>query len=443
MLPRIRNFCLLLILLLAQSCSSPTVFGPGEKTTIPQTPTPSWTPTPLGGLQPPASATLTPGGPLTLRVWAPPQFDPAQDNPAARLLRARLDEFTRQRPRVRLEVRIKALQGPGGLLDALTTAKAAAPQAAPDLIALPRDLLEIAALKGLLTPFNPSSYSDYEKDWYPYARDLARLQDSVYGLPFAGDALALTYRPASWPISPATWANTLQVPGGLVFHAADPQALLTLAYYQSKGGPVRDEQSKPMIDSLILTEVLTYYLQAEQAGVIPVDIAQIQNDEQAWAMFRDTGSPGVITWTSRFLNEANNAPLDERSLAPLPTADGQPYALASGWVWALSSPDAERQRVSVELARFLTDGAFLNEWTASAGQLPPYIDALEDWSQAVVQPETRLVLDQIARSAQILPPGDILTALSGVLRQATMATITGQSDPATAAQQAAAGLTTP
>jgi len=427
----------LIFVLLAQSCSAPARFEPGAATQ--PAPTAVSMPTRPGGATPPASPTPTPGGPLTLRVWAPPEFDPAQDTPGARLLRERLDEFTRQRPRVQLEVRIKALQGAGGLLDALTTAKAAAPQAAPDLIALPRDLLEAAALKGLLTPFSPSAYADAEKNWYSYARDLARLQDSVYGLPFAGDALALIYRPESWTVSPDTWEHTLQIPGGLLFNSADPQALLTLAYYQSLGGQVRDEQSKPMLDSLILTEVLTYYVQAAGASVIPVDIAQVQNDEQAWSVFQNGGASGVITWTSRFLRATDGAPLVESSLAPLPTKDGQAYSLANGWVWALSSPNSERQRVAVELARFLTDGAFLTEWSESAGYLPPYTGALNAWSRT----DSRVTLDQIARSAQILPPGDILAALSGPLRQASMAALTQQTDPATAAQQAAAGLTAP
>jgi hypothetical protein len=82
-------------------------------------------------------------------------------------------------------VRIKALDGPGGLLDALSAANAAAPLALPDLILLPRPQLETAALKGLLTPFDGLSASLNNGDWYDYARDLAQLQDSTFGLPLA------------------------------------------------------------------------------------------------------------------------------------------------------------------------------------------------------------------------------------------------------------------
>jgi ABC-type glycerol-3-phosphate transport system substrate-binding protein len=108
-------------------------------------------------------------------------------------------------------------------------------------------------------------------------------------------------------------------------------------------------------------------------------------------------------------------------------------------VWALAAHDPERQRVAVELAGFLTDPAFLASWTEAAGYLPPYSGALEQWQRK----ELQLVLDRIARSAHILPPGDILAAVSPPLWQAAAAVLAGQADPVTAAQAAAAGLTAP
>ena len=81
-------------------------------------------------------------------------------------------------------MRIKAPDGPGGLLDSLTTASAAAPLALPDLVALPRPIMETAALKGLVHPYQNLTSPIDEPDWYPYARQLARLQDSIFGIAF-------------------------------------------------------------------------------------------------------------------------------------------------------------------------------------------------------------------------------------------------------------------
>ena len=70
-------------------------------------------------------------GPITLRVWLPAQFDPSAGTPAGDILFARLREFTSQNPNVRIEVRLKAMEGEGGLLESLAAANAAAPRRRP------------------------------------------------------------------------------------------------------------------------------------------------------------------------------------------------------------------------------------------------------------------------------------------------------------------------
>src|SRR3989337_2404198 len=86
-------------------------------------------------------------------------------SPGGDLLQARLVEFSGLHRGVRIEARVKALTGPGGLLDSLSAANAAAPLAMPDLILLPRALLETAALKGLLHPVDRLATTLNEDDW--------------------------------------------------------------------------------------------------------------------------------------------------------------------------------------------------------------------------------------------------------------------------------------
>jgi hypothetical protein len=63
------------------------------------------------------------------------------------LLQQRLDEFNERNPDVILHVRVKAQSGAGNMLESLAAAQAAAPAAAPSLVALSRTDLETAALK--------------------------------------------------------------------------------------------------------------------------------------------------------------------------------------------------------------------------------------------------------------------------------------------------------
>ena len=191
---------LALILLLVVGCSG--LQRSGETPQVegtPATAVPTLVITPVPATEP----VDTPSGPVILRIWLPPQFDPASGTLAGVLLQSRLDQFTAAHPEVKIEVRLKAVEGPGGLLEALSTAGAAAPLVLPDVIALPRPLLETAALKGLIYPFSDQPSPLDDPDWYEYARELGRLQKSTFGLPFAGDALVLVYRPGQVSVPPA------------------------------------------------------------------------------------------------------------------------------------------------------------------------------------------------------------------------------------------------
>lgn len=400
--------------------------GAGTPTALPS---PIATPTPLA--QPTAPLVRT----VTLQIWVPPQFDPSTDSPASQILQARLDEFTDQRSRVYIDVRVKAVSGPGGLLDSLSTASAAAPLALPDLIALPRTSLEAAALKGLVFPYDGLSASMEADDWYDYARQLAELQNTTFGLPFAGNALVMLYRPGEISQTPTNWASLLEVDDILTFPADDQQALFTLAQYLAAGGQIRDTEGRPTLELNQLTEVLTFFQAAQDVGIMPFWLTQYTNDDQSWGAYLDNRSNLVISWISRYLSEM---PVDSNATT-LPTPDRQPFTLANGWVWALSNPDPERLALSVELAEFLTSPDFLAEWVSAAGYLPPRVDALDGWTSTTL----RMLLDKVAKSAKVIPPSDLLAAISPALHQATLDVLKDQADAATAARSAVNKLENP
>ncbi len=448
---------LIFILLVVAGCDRlpflvPTT-APAASPTVALSPSPQATSTP--------QETDTPSGPVTLRVWLPPQFDPASDNRAGALLKARLDEFSKRRPGVRLEVRIKALDGPGGMLASLSTASAAAPEALPDLIALPRPILEAAALKGLLHPYDGLTTVMDDTDWYNYARELARLQNSTYGIPFAGDALLLVYRPSVVKDPPRDWNGILKSPGLLAFAAADPQAFCTLAFYQAAGGKVQDEQGRPMLDTPILAKVLAFYQQAATANLLIPTLPQIEMDDEVWKTYQGGQSNQIITWASRYFQQVSalppvstppavvanpgststpgKAPQEELAAAPLPTPDGVRFTLATGWVWALGNHHPERQTLSVQLAEFLTQSDFLAEWTMATGYLPPRSSALSAWTLAPAQS----LADQIVNSSHLSPSGDVLSSLAPTLRQAILGILQKKGDPLTLAQEAVERLANP
>jgi ABC-type glycerol-3-phosphate transport system substrate-binding protein len=424
---KLLDWLLIVILLLASGCTQ----SPGVDATLPAQPQLTATDTPSPTWSPPQ---ITPG-PVTLRLWVPPEFDPAADTSAGKLLQARLDEFSNRRPDTRVEVRVKPLEGAGSILEALATSSAAAPLALPDLVALRRPDLETAAVKGLLHPLDDLILPLDETDWYEYARQMARLQDSIYGLPFAGDAQMLVYRTATVPEPPRTFSDTFLAPGPLIFTAADPQALFTLAEYRAGGGNILDDQGRPLLQPDPLTQVLTYFQLASVNELMPNWLTQFQEDDQAWESFVEGNGTMIATWMSRYLNN----PLTGTSGAPLPTLNGKPLSLASGWVWAIASPDPERQRLSADLAQYLSEGDFLTEWASEAGYLPTRRSAMTNWGTA----EQRALAQQIVSAAELMPAVDVLNSLSTPLQTATIQVLKQQKDPYNAAIEAIDSLNTP
>lgn len=369
----------------------------------------------------------TPSPPTYLRLWVPAEFDPENGTRAGRLLQARLDEFSERRG-VDIEVRVKDLNGSGGMVDSLSAANAAAPLALPDLILLPHDLMEEAALKGLLTPMDGMIEPLEESDWYEYARQLATVQNSTFGLPFAGDALLLLYRPAAVDEPPRDWGSALEITTPLIFPAADEQASFTLAQYLINGGNLQDDEGRPMLETETLTQVLTFFQEANATGLMPSWLTELATDDQALTAYDENNGDMVISWASRYLNEL---PVDTAAES-LPTPTGSLDTLAHGWVWALSNPQVQRHSLSVELAEFITTSEFLTRWSPAAGLLPPRSSALPGWFDTT----TRNIIGRTVLSANIVSPADVLTAISPALKQATIDVLNTTVDPQTAAQTA-------
>ncbi len=431
------------ILLLALSLASCDALGILDGTPTSATPTPDSLETP-GGESTPVPSTPSgteippqPPGIITLHLWLPPEFDPNDGTPAGDLLKARLEEFSAQNPNVSIDVRLKAVQGPGGLLESLVTASAAAPLALPDLVALPRPVLESAALKGLIYPFNTAVFSQDNESWYEYARQMGYLQTTPFGMPFAGDALALIYRPDVLD-APQNWQGLLSSNQVLVFPAADPNASITLALYLAQGGILQDEQGRPALTGNALLQVLEYYQQAAAVNVMPYWLTQSVTDEQAWATFTAEQHPMLITWLSHYLAEQRTASVN-LALTALPSADSTSFTLATGWNWALASPDPARRELSTQLAQYLVEESFLAEWTQVAGVLPTRPGALSNWTNSTL----RGVVGQIARSAQLMPPTEVLASLGPLLEQATVDVLKAESTPSSAVETALEKLSTP
>ena len=384
-----------------------------------------------GETTPTPDATLeveeTPPPITSLTVWVPPEMDPEQDGEASVRFRNRLNAFSAANGGIEINVRVKAASGAGGLLDALTASSAAAPAALPDLIVLTRTDLETAALKGLVFAMDGMTDIPDDQDWYDFTRDMALIQGSTFGLPFAADALALVYRPESIPELPRTWSALFEEEAlVLAFPAEHDQALFPMSMYLAEGGAMQDPQRRPQLELAPLTEVFRLMEQGAEAGTFPDWLNQYQTSGQVWTAFKEGQVDLAVTWVSNFLQDA---PSDAMLATLLPGSAGS-VSIGMGMSWALATPEAYRQPLAVALAEFLVQPEYLADWTNAAGYMPPRPSALEGWPNQ----RLRTVLSQTAMMTVLRPSNDVILSLGPFLRDGSRQVLQGLVDPAQAAQ---------
>lgn len=382
----------------------------------------------------PASATPT-AGPTILRVWLPPQFDPQGTSDAGKLLAARLTKFEDEHPNIRVETRIKPVTGEASLMASLAATSAVAPSALPDLVALPSSDLESAAVKGLLHPFDKLTNIMSETDWYPYATQMAVTQGSTFGLPFAGDALILLYRPSLTGPQNNQWETIIRQRTPVVIPADDPNALFVLSLYRSAGGILQDNQGRPILDTKALTMVFQMMEQGVQNGIFPFWMTELTTDDAAWRTYNEKRTPMAVTWLSRYLDQL---PADTAAM-PLPSVSDQPATLASGWMWGLAASTSERQNMAVQLAESLLAPDFLEKWTPTINLMPTRPSSLKGWDNYSQQ----TLIKMLAEGAQVLPTNDMLASLGPVLTDSTLMIFKGQGNAENIAQSAATRLMEP
>ena len=389
-----------------------------------------------GGLTPTPQTTIAPTptpAPVTrLTLWVPPEMDPEGETESGALLANRLRLFSELHDGIEIVVRVKAASGSGGLLDALTSAGTVAPDALPDLIALDRPDLETAALKSLIFSLDGLTSIIDDPDWFGFTREMSLLQGSTFGLPFAADAMALVYRPVSFPEPPVSWDEILQGNIKLAFPADNSEGLLTLALYQSEGGLIQDNQRRPVLELVPLTKVFQLFKEGVDSGVLPSWLSQYQTFSQVWSGYREGESNLAVIWLSDYLREI---PVDS-TIAPLPPMASGPFSLGTGQSWAVATPDENRQILAVELAEFLVDPIFLSEWTAAAGYIPSRPSSLESWSD----PDLQKTVNQIAENTHLVPLNDLISSLAPILRENSLQILQGLLEPGQAAQAAVDSL---
>jgi multiple sugar transport system substrate-binding protein len=412
-------FSVILLAAGAVSCRSIDGFSPASTATKTREPS----------RQPSATASPTVATDVAgLTIWLPPAFRSDGNAPGGSLLQARIDAFAERYPDFRITVRIKAPSGAGGLRDSLTAAAAAAPGSLPDLIALDQSNLHAAAIKNLILPLDDMIPGTVWESLYPYARELAQVGDSYYGLPFAGDALVLAGTEIPYS-DPYVWSATVDWTGPLYLPLGDTRALFQFFGYYAAGGKPIPSLTGAVLDSGPLERELAWLSSLQERNVLDPRSLQLDSFESSFQAAANYGDSAATLFS--VVSRSKDV-----YLTYLPTPDGKRFSLATGWAWAIASRDPARAARAVELMLWLSDSQFLAEWSREQGVLPPAESALQLWKPEVV---TELAAGLSAQAA-VFPDDEISAFVGPILAKAVRRVLLEGEDPAAAAQETAQSI---
>ena len=402
-------------------------------------PTEVATTTPLGAQGTPiptAESTLT--NTSTLVLWWPESLAPADLPDVTDLLNEQIGDFgqSEELP-VDIEFRLKRYQDVGGILSTLQTAGSVAPGALPDLTLIRREDLAAAVQSGLIYPLEGFISSAIIGDLYDSALELGQIEGQIYGLPYTLDMLQLAYRIPSEseldadPFSNWTFEAILAAEIPLVFPAGRVNGISNTVYlqYLDAGGTPPTADGTIHLNQEALLTVLTFYEQATALGLIDervLNYASVTDYQSALA----SGEINLAVIDSSMYLELN---ADGAGLLPgqIPTASGQPVSIVNGWMWVMTTGNADQQALASRFLSWMMNINSQREYSEAVHMLPSQRSALQNMDTDMVDVT---LIDSILTNAIIPLPDNAGGTLARAMQNALNAVLAGESTAEDAVQ---------
>jgi ABC-type glycerol-3-phosphate transport system substrate-binding protein len=337
-------------------------------------------------------------GGLVLVVWMPDVLSPAGDAPGQQEFLEQLAAFDETRPDIRVQIYTKRSYGEGSILSYLSTALPVAPDILPDITLLDQDGVAQAATEGLIAPVGMLVDPALLEAMYPAAVSLGTVDGDLYGISYLLEIEHLVYRNTVFRKPPNSFQAILDARQPLIFPAGSSGSVnrTTLLQYMAAGGLLADENDgKPLLNATILTGVLAFYSQAHARGLIGTEIFQVADTTAGWLAYREHRANITVVSSTLYLKE--RAQVNNTSLTWIPTPKGDPWALATSWLWVMVTRDPDRQAASMALLEFLMEPVNQGRYSQAVHWLPSQYRSLAVWGGTDSYPAFAGVLLQVAQ----------------------------------------------
>lgn len=385
-------------------------------------PQPASTPAPVAttAVSDPTPSATSEQSPGALTLWLAPRFAPNPETRAGEILQQHLHAFEAAYPGSHVSIRIKAVHGAGGMVESLAAAAGAAPAALPDLVTLDRTALISSSdlLLDLEGPFPQAARGElYEFGRVP--------QGLLVGIPFAADVDVFAYKTAVFDSPPLTWSSLFTDQGSFLIAAADAESLFLVAQYLAMDGLLGLDTD---LDAGVLSEALEFLSAAADSGALSQAATDLNSASETWFALRQGQEGAAQAPFAEFVASYNPTVY---AAGPFPTSDGSGVVLASPWFWAI--PAGVEGELEMQLVEWLSDPAFLADWSHALGSLPVQPEVLALWPDS---PETA-ISSRLVAVALAKPESGVLQAYGPRFAAALQAVLNGDLTPAEAAALAA------
>lgn len=395
--------------------------------------------TPSGNGQGTAIPTVvtTPVNSQDLVLWWPETLAPSDLPDVTDLLNQQIGAFdASEEGDIGIDFRLKRYHDAGGILSTLRTATEVAPGALPDLTLIRRAELVSAAQAGLIYPLEGFVSSAIIGDLFDPALALGQVDGRIYGLPYVLDVMLTTYRISDDRgenvTTLTTWAfdDVLSRETTLVFPAGPVTGVnntFYLQYLDAGGTPPRSDGTMRLNEEALLT-TLEFYEQAYALGIIDRQVLDYQSisDYQSALVLGEFDAAIVDSSTYLNLRHENQ---DFRP-APIPTESGQPISIIDGWMWVVTTGNADRQSLAARFLNWMMDTSSQREYAEAIRMLPSQRSALRGMEELV----NLELMNEIIASTIIPPPESSGGTLARAMQNALNTVLTGESTAAEAVQ---------
>lgn len=305
---------------------------------------------------------------VSLVVWLPDTILPPDNLQISDMILAQMDSYDASEPLIDVRVRRKKAQDAGSILATLRAASAVAPSALPDIALIRREELLLAVQNRLVQPIDELMSAQILADMYPSANQIGIVNGQMYGAPYLIEALVLA---SNVPFeSPPTFDRFHQQEATFAFPAGRLTGLINdtlFLQYLSAGGQRPQGEDANLILSAV-ESVLNFYEEMRQDSLVDARILEYASSAEYQSNLLDKTLDSGIVSTTTYLRLIAQQP--DLTLSAIPTADGEPTTVLSGWVWVVVTSNAERQEHAVALIEWLLAAERQREVTSTLGILP-------------------------------------------------------------------------